>query len=242
MDMERPANPVRWLFASEQGPRHMFLARWMFVRALAGIYFSAFFALLFQIKGLIGPQGILPAGETLAAVAKAAGAGRFWVAPTLFWISSGSHFLMAVMWLGLLASVAAFLNLWPRVSLLVCWLCFLSFVSAAGDFSAYQSDGMLLEAGFLSLFFVPPGMRPGLGLAHPPIRLSLWLLQWEWFRIYFESGMVKWLSGDPQWRNLTAMDEYYQNSPLPTWVGWYVAHLPHRFHAVSAAATLVLEV
>jgi len=67
------------------------------------------------------------------------------------------------------------------------------------------------------------------------------LLQWEWFRIYFESGVVKLLSGDPEWRHFTAMDEYYQNGPLPTWVGWYVQHLPHRFHAGTVYATLALE-
>jgi hypothetical protein len=37
------------------------------------------------------------------------------------------------------------------------------------------------------------------------------------------------------------MDEYYQNGPLPTWIGWYVQHLPHWFQAASAAGTLVLE-
>jgi hypothetical protein len=178
--MGRSSNPARWLFDSSQGPRTVLLARWLFLRALAAIFFSAFFSLLFQIKGLIGPQGILPAGETLAGIAKAAGGSRFWAAPSLFWISSSSHFVMAVTWLGLIASVAAFFNLWPRFSFFVCWVCFLAFVGAAGDFSSYQSDGMLLEAGFLSLFFAPPGLRPGLGRAHPPIRLSLWLLQWEW--------------------------------------------------------------
>ncbi len=117
----------------------------------------------------------------------------------------------------------------------------LSFVSAAGDFSNYQSDGMLLEAGFISLFFAPGGIWPGWAADHPPSRASLFLLQWEWFRIYFESGLVKLLSGDVQWRNFTAMDEYYQNSPLPTWIGWYVEHLPHWFHAGSVAVTLVME-
>ena len=53
--------------------------------------------------------------------------------------------------------------------------------------------------------------------------------------------MVKLASGDPQWRNFTAMDEYYQNGPLPTWIGWYVQHLPHWFHAFATGATLVLE-
>ena len=125
--------------------------------------------------------------------------------------------------------------------LVICFVCFLSFVSAAQDFSGYQSDGMLLEAGFISLFFAPPGFRPGLGGEHPPSRASLFLLQWEWFRIYFESGVVKLASGDPEWRNFTAMDEYYQNGPLPTWIGWYVQHLPHGFHAFATGATLVLE-
>src|SRR5689334_6043028 len=67
------------------------------------------------------------------------------------------------------------------------------------------------------------------------------MLEWEWFRIYFESGVVKLASGDPHWRNLTAMDEYYQNGPLPTWIGWYVEHLPHWFHAASALGTLIME-
>lgn len=239
--MERPSNPVRWIFASDHGPRTVLLPRWLWLRALALIYFSAFFSLLFQVKGLIGEHGILPARDTLAALSQASHGKRFWLVPSLFWISSSTHFIVAVMWIGLIASVALLFNLWPRASLLICWLCFLAFVSAAGDFSSYQSDGMLLEAGFISMFFAPPGLRPGLGREHPPIRLSLWLLQWEWFRIYFESGLVKWLSGDQQWRHLTAMDEYYQNSPLPSWVGWYVQHLPHWFQKATAGGTLMLE-
>jgi lipase maturation factor 1 len=238
---DRPFNPVRWVFASEEGPRTVLLARWLWLRALAGIYFSAFFSLLFQVRGLIGEHGILPAGQTLSELAQASHGNRFWIAPSLFWMSSSTHFIVAVTWIGLLASIAVFFNLWPRASLLICWLCFLAFVSSASEFSGYQSDGMLLEAGFISMFFAPGGLRPGLGTAHPPIRMSLWLLQWEWFRIYFESGLVKWLSGDIQWRQLTAMDEYYQNSPLPTWIGWYVQHLPHSFQKATAAGTLIME-
>ncbi len=206
------------------------------------IYASAFISLLFQIRGLIGHAGILPADRYLAAVAQTYGPlARLWFAPTLFWMGSGPHLLMGVCWAGLAASVLLFCNVWPRGMLVACFVCFLSFVAAAQDFSSYQSDGMLLEAGFLSLFFAPAGWRPGLGAASPPSRASLFLLQWEWFRIYFESGLVKLLSGDPQWRHLTAMDEYYQNGPLPTWIGWYVEHLPHWFHAATAFSTLAME-
>ena len=232
---------VPWLFSSSSGAPDRLVPRWIFLRALAAIYFSAFYSLLFQIKGLIGPDGILPAHDYLPAVARVYPAAKLWIAPTLFWISSSSHALMIVTWIGLLASIAAFINIWPRLSFFLCFVCFLSFVSAAQDFSNYQSDGMLLEAGFISLFFAPRGVRPELASASPPSRASLFLLQWEWFRIYFESGLVKLISGDRQWRTLTAMDHYYETGPLPTWIGWYTQHLPHWFHAASAAGTLVLE-
>src|SRR5205807_9166330 len=38
-----------------------------------------------------------------------------------------------------------------------------------------------------------------------------------------------------------AMDDYYQNGPLPTWIGWHAHHLPHWFHVGTAAFTLALE-
>ena len=232
---------VRWPFDSGSGPSDRFLPRWIFLRALGAIYFSAFFSLVFQIRGLIGPQGILPASEYLKSAAQQIGYARYWYVPSVLWISSGSHMLMALCWIGMVAAALLVLNFWPRGMLVICFVCFLSFVGAAGDFSGYQSDGMLLEAGFLSLFFAPSGFRPRLGQTRLPVRAAFYLLLWEWFRIYFESGVAKMASGDPEWRNFTAMDEYYQNGPLPTWIGWYVQHLPHWFHAGTAFFTLALE-
>jgi hypothetical protein len=229
-----------YLFDSEHGAADRLIGRWLFLRAMGLIYFSAFYALLFQVKGLIGTQGILPAGEYLGD-ARSLGAARFWYAPTLLWLSSSNHMPMALMWVGLIAAVILIVNIWPRAMLLVCFVCYLSFVCAAQDFSGYQSDGMLLEAGFLSLFLAPGGLLPGWGAKRPPARAAVLLLLWEWFRIYFESGVVKLESGDPTWRNLTAMYEYYQNGPLPTWIGWYVQHLPYWFHKATAGATLGME-
>ena len=244
--MEGWRKATQWLLAPEPATSSNYAGhlapRWIFLRALGLIYFSAFYPLLFQIKGLIGPEGILPAVKYLEVLDKYnSGFEHFWIAPTLFWLSSENGMLMLVCWLGLLASLAVVFNLWPRASLLICLICYLSFVAAAQDFSGYQSDGMLLEAGFISLFFAPPGLRPGLAESHRPTRSSLFLLRWEWFRIYFESGVVKIVSGDYSWRHLTAMDDYYQNGPLPSWIGWYVQHLPHWFHASATVLTLVAE-
>jgi lipase maturation factor 1 len=236
---------LRYLFGSSSdgryGASNQLIARWLFLRALGLIYFSAFFSLIFQIRGLIGPEGVLPAGEYLDHVRNGVGSLRLWYAPTIFWLGSGDHALIAMTIVGMAAALALVANVWPRAMLAICFVGFLSFVGAAGDFANYQSDGMLLEAGFISLFLAPSGFLPGWGAASPAPRASVLLLLWEWFRIYFESGAVKLLSGDPTWRNLTAMDEYYQNGPLPTWIGWYVQHLPEWFHKATAFATLFME-
>jgi hypothetical protein len=235
------ASVLHWLFDRDRGASGRLLPRWIFLRALGLIYYSAFFSLVFQIRGLIGPHGILPAGEYLQAVAEKFGHTGYWYAPTLLWFSSSAHMLNGICWVGMIASLLLVLNFWPRGMLAICFVCFLSFVGAAQEFSGYQSDGMLLEAGFITMFFAPAGFRPRWGEGSKPSRASVFLLLWECFRIYFESGIAKIMGGDPQWRNFTALDEYYQNGPLPTWIGWYLQHLAHWFHAAMSFGTLALE-
>lgn len=234
------AKPVGTVEAPKTPSTHLW-ARWIFLRALGLIYFSAFYSLLFQAKGLVGPNGILPASDYLQAVAATLHGARFGFAPSLLWLGTSDRALMLLCWLGIIASVLLVLNIWPRGMIVIGFVCFLSFVCTLQDFASYQSDGMLQEAGFISFFFAPAGFLPGLGRADGPSRLSRFLLHWEWFRIYFQSGVVKLASGDISWRNFTAMDDYYQNGPLPTWIGWYVQHLPHWVHASAVITTFAVE-
>ncbi|MGH9709217.1 MAG: lipase maturation factor family protein, partial [Candidatus Acidiferrales bacterium] len=226
--MRRATQIARWFLGPESGAYGHLGPRWIFLRALGVIFFSAFFSLFFQAKGLIGPNGILPANSYLDTIDHSMhGLEKFWFAPSVFWASSTDRALATVCWIGMVAAILLFLNFWPRGMTAICFICFLSFIAALQEFSRYQSDGMLLAAVFLCLFFAPSGLRPRWGELSPPSRACLWLLLWEWFRIYFESGMAKILGGDPEWRHLTAMYEYYQNGPLPTWIGWYVQQAPH---------------
>jgi hypothetical protein len=230
-----------WTGPGPSGPPGHLISRWLFLRALGAIYFSAFYSLLFQIPGMLGPDGLLPAGAYLQEVAKAMGNARYWYAPTLLWFGSGDDALVALCWVGIVASLLLVLNFWPRVMLAICFVCFLSFIAAAQDFSGYQSDGMLLCAGFISLFLAPSGWRPGWGEREPPPRAPFFLLQFLWFTIYLESGIAKYFGGDPSWRDLSAMNEYYQNGPLPTWIGWYAHQLPVWCHESTALITLCAE-
>ena len=50
--MERaPGNLIRRLFDSRYGLRDRLVPRWIFLRALAAIYFSAFFRCCFRSRG-----------------------------------------------------------------------------------------------------------------------------------------------------------------------------------------------
>src|ERR1700722_13414125 len=111
--MDRLASAARWLFDSEQGAADRLIPRWLFLRGLGCIYFSAFFSLVFQIRGLIGPDGILPANQYLQTGAHALGHARgLWFAPTVLWLSSGPHMLTGLCWIGIGAALLLVLNVW----------------------------------------------------------------------------------------------------------------------------------
>jgi hypothetical protein len=97
-------------------PEQYLRARWIFLRALGLIFFSAFYSLAFQIRGLIGSRGILPVGEYLSALSGSLGQARsFWYAPTLLWLNASDAALMAIVTTGLVVSVVLTLNFRPRV-------------------------------------------------------------------------------------------------------------------------------
>ena len=87
--------PVRLFGPDTERPGYL-APRWIFLRGLGLIFFSAFYSLEFQITGLIGPRGILPADSYLAQVARVFGAERFWFAPSVFWWSASDRALVAV--------------------------------------------------------------------------------------------------------------------------------------------------
>src|ERR1700744_2706648 len=125
----------------------MLWPRWIWLRTLGFIFLSVFYSLAFQITGLIGPSGILPARGYLQGFSLA----TLWSAPTVFWLWNSDTALLAVVAVGALASLLLLFNVAPRAGIAVALPAFLSFVAAAQEFSSYQSDGMLLEAAFISL-------------------------------------------------------------------------------------------
>ena len=155
--------------------------------------------------------------------------------PTLCWFSASDGFLKLQCAAGTALAVLAHHRHCPR-PVPVPAVADLPFAgTVCREFLGFQWDILLLETGFLAIFLAPLQLWPRLSRAAPPSRLVLWLLRWLLFKLMFESGCVKLLSGDPAWRNLTALTFHYETQPLPTWIGWYAHQLPVWAQKASAA-------
>jgi predicted DCC family thiol-disulfide oxidoreductase YuxK len=222
------------------------LVRWTFLRALAVIYVIAFVSLWVQIAGLVGSRGILPAKSTTELAgrqfdAQKIGLNRYHLFPTLCWLDSSDRFLKIQCAAGTLLALLVLIGIAPAPCLFLLWLIYLSLISIGRDFLSFQWDNLLLETGFLAIFFAPLQLLPRLSRAPRPSRIALFLLRWLLFRLIFESGCVKLLSGDTAWRNLTALDVHFETQPLPTWVGWYAHQMPVWGHKLSTVLMFVIE-
>ena len=127
----------------------------------------------------------------------------------------------------------------PLATVIALYVLYLSIDTAGQTFFSFQWDSLLLEAGFAAILLAPPGFRPS--YTDPPPRMAIWLFRFLIFRLMLESGVVKLLSGDPTWRNLTALNYHYETQPLPTPPAWYFAHLPGFMHKVSVASVFGVE-
>jgi len=216
------------------------VANALFLRLLGLCYFAAFVSLWTQIDGLVGGRGILPVAEFLEWVRAQTGAARFWLLPTLSWISASDAALHLQCAAGTAASLLLVAGLVPAWSALAAWGLYLSLSIAGQVFFEFQWDILLTEAGLLAVFLAPPALRRmRVGLASP--RLARFLLVWLLFRLMLSSGAVKLVSHDPAWRSLTALRVHYETQPLPPWTAWFMHQGSPAFQTVSCAFLFFVE-
>ncbi len=207
------------------------LTDWLFLKGLALVYAAAFASLAVQIDGLAGPDGILPVRRMLEQAFADDGYAALWHLPTLFWLNGSALALQGAAVAGVVLALALALGRGPaRAILAALFVLYLSLYHAGQIFMSFQWDYLLLESGFLAIL-----------LAGTPTRLAVWLVHWLLFRLRFESGYFKLASGDPSWRDFSALDHYFETQPLPHVGSWYAHQLPHWIHATGVGFTFFAE-
>ena len=190
------------------------LARSIYMRLLGVIHLLAFSSLWLQAPGLIGTNGIQPV-----------------TTDTTLHLLCGS---------GLLVALLLTARILPRACAILLWMLYFRLSTIATPFLDFQWDTLLLEATFISIFWLP-WRKPGSALAAAESRSYRWALWFLLFKLMFLSGATKLLSGDPNWRDLVALNYHYQTQPLPTWISWHVHQLPSWWHTACSIVTLLIE-
>jgi lipase maturation factor 1 len=209
-------------------PAHA-LTSFLFLRLFGLIALCAFISFAVQAQGLIGSRGILPLAELVDALAPRLGVARFVLVPMVFWLNDSDLAISAVCWAGAAFSVMLVLNLLPRLSLVLIYALYLSLLYAGQTFMTFQWDTFLLETAVVAFLI---SLSPTIGV---------WLARWLLFRFIFMSGIVKLISGDPNWRNLSALSYHFLTQPLPTPLAWYAAQLPAAVLKAATGAMFFVE-
>jgi predicted DCC family thiol-disulfide oxidoreductase YuxK len=202
---------------------------WLFLRFFSLIAMVAFVSFGIQALGLIGSQGILPIANLVAAAKQQLDIARYWQLPMLFWLNHSDLFIMLACWCGVLFSGLLFFNKWPRLCLLAIYALYLSLINAGQVFMTFQWDLFLVETALVSFFLL--GSLP----------VGIWLLRWLLLRFMFAGGLVKLISGEPAWRDFTALVYYFNTEPLPTPLAWYAHHLSVWLLKTGGCLTLIVE-
>jgi hypothetical protein len=231
----------RCLWGQHFDPPQYRLTRAIFLRLLGVIYFIAFISLWTQITGLIGRDGILPVGEWLTELKGRYGYEVVPRLPTLCWLNASDSFLHFLCLGGALLSLLLVAGFAPIIVLILLWVFYLSLTVAGQTFLNFQWDSLLLEAGFLAIFFAAFQLLPNFGREGEPRKIIIWLYRWLLFRLMFMSGVVKLASGDATWRDGTALQYHYETQPLPTWIGWFAHQMPQGFQYASVVIMYGIE-
>src|SRR5436309_15636308 len=222
-------------------PTYIWARRW-FLRTLGLTYLVAFVSLWVQVDGLVGSNGVSPLDQFLPAVYERFGSSAYSLLPTLCWFDSSNGFLHFLCGGGVVLSLLLILGITPALSLAVLFVFYLSLTIAGQTFLSFQWDILLLETGFLSIFFASWQLWPKRQYDPPVSRTGFFLLKLLLFKLMLMSGVVKLTSGDDCWWNLTALDYHYWSQPLPTVFGWWADQHPEWFKKFSVAFCMAVEI
>lgn len=214
-------------------PSDYILSQHLFIKFLGLSYLFAFWSLFVQVLGLYGSNGIISLKATLDFYKKNnPKTNLFFKIPTILWFNASDKILRIVSALGIIASLFVVAEIFPVIALIILWVLYLSFTSIGITFLSFQWDALLLEVGFIGIFFA---------LITPvPIFLlvAIWFLL---FRFMIASGAVKLLSGCPEWCHLKAMQLHYETQPIPNRVAYYLHQQPRWFSKVSEVSVYFFE-
>ena len=229
------------------------LPRWCSLLGLFHFFYA--YDLSSQMIGLIGHEGIHPwdvRAQTLLKQSELS--SLWWQFPTGLWLSGPSDFALEAWGWGWMGCAFLLTLRWmPLISGLGCLMCSLTLGQVAQPFTSFQWDLLLNEITFVSMGgLIAPQVFPF--LQKHPLDASTdsesfhhqvilrWGLRLLLFKVMWDAGLAKILSGDTTWQNLSALDFHFWTQPLPHGGADWAYFLSATFKKYACASTLWIEV
>ena len=227
--MESPTRETYWL------------TRFVILRWLGFVYVIAFLTAVQQLVPLVGAHGLTPAQVFLPAFAQDEDSwwNGFAALPSLFWIDYSDRAMRVIPWIGLILSCAVAAGFANSIMMAVLWILYMSIVHVGQSWYGYGWEIQLLETGFLAIFICPLLDARPFSRRPPPIAV-IFLFRWLIVRIMLGSALIKWRN-DASWRDLTALNYFFETQPIPNPLSVYYHFLPKPILALGTALTFVAE-
>ncbi len=214
---------------------HHGIGRNIFLSCLGAILLVAFISYWIQFEQLSGNNGLLPVVDFMQRLSEFGGQSYF-TYPTFSWFNSADWLVHLQCFIGIIFSLHLVLLKWPKVSLLISWLIYLSLVVIGQVFYNFQWDALLLETTLSAILICF-----GYSTKDRVPNFGLWLMWLLLFKLMFLSGLVKLMSGDESWWNGTALSYHYFSQPLPNAISYYFHHLPTWVHKLCCWIMFFIE-
>ncbi len=212
------------------------LRRAVFLRGLGATHLIAAGSLWTQAGGLFGPGGILPFDAFLADVGANSTNATLEV-PTWLWLLPTQQGLDGLFALHCLLATLLLFGArpegWLLLGLFSTWI---SICNVGGVFLGFQWDALLAECTVVALFVA----RFRLG-EREPATWGWWMVWGLLGRLMFFGGFAKLTSGDPTWRDSSALTYHYWTQPLPNPLSLWFHRMPFIVHDASVHFMFLVE-
>lgn len=165
---------------------------------------------------------------------------------TLLWFAKNrsqlNSWLDGIALLGLVLALTLLLLGAGNVPLILgLWICQHSLMSVGSPFYSYGWEPQLAELLFHTLFMVPLISLKQFPIYTPVPKVVIWAIRWHLFRIMIGAGLIKFRSKDIKWRDLTAMNYFYETQPVPSLLTKNFHRMPEPWHKFEVLSNHFVE-
>ena len=225
------------------------ITRLIFLRALSLIYLISFISLYYQIQGLWGNSGILPANIFLSKLKQNNTAFNYITTyPSIGWLlntDNSSYQIENLMFILCLIGIIISLLILFQYSIFfnffgfaILWYVYYNFYFLGQIFMRFSWDELLLEIGFITIFFSPLNLNGNKTINHISHinNIAFYLLKFILLKFMISSGLNIFTSKCDYWKSFNGLDFFFEGQPLLSPLSYFFhSHLSTKLKKIMTA-------